>query len=193
MKYGHRKILLRQNKRTSVFFPLILALASILIEIFFIDYMITRGLEMRILNLNAANLEFTFPILNIQIIGMVILLLTSWAHLFENPFSIHKKNFVKNNKSLIILRMFNKTILLLFILCFFLFVPSILSSNWFLKYLLTSGVDFPFLKTFSVGFYNLFIKFMNISAVWKFVFLQISASIAILITSLFSRIKSNRK
>ena len=192
MKYGYRRITLYQKKLSVIVFIVMLAIASMAIEIFFIEYMISHGLENRIQWITISNLKLGIPILYLPIIGIVAVLLSTWAYIVERPY-MEKRGPGKWRASSHVFRMFNSSIFLLLVLCIFLFLPCILSSNWSLKKLFLTSNKVPSLRMLLLAFYKLFFYFMDMPIIWKFTLLQSSACLALAIFSFFVGVKTNRR
>jgi hypothetical protein len=193
MKYSYRKISIKQNKFEVGIFLSLLALASIAIEIYFIEYMIAYGLENKILRISLSGFKFGFPILYLPIVGIVIVLLSSWIFIIEKSYTKKIRGAVKTTKSIYLLEIFNSVTYLLLALCIFLFLPNILSSNWALKNLFLASKNFNFFDVLIVNFYSMFFSFINISAIWKYVILQISACFALVILALSLGVRNKSK
>ncbi len=195
MKYSYRKISIKQNKFEVGFFLSLLTLASIAIENYFIEYLIAHGLENKILGINLSGFIFGFPILYLPIAGIVIVLICSWISIIEKSYTkkIQGKVNTKKPKSIYLLEIFNPVTCLLLVLCIFLFLPNILSSNWALKNLFLASKNYKFFDVLIVNFYNIFFSFINISAIWKYVILQISACFGLAILALSFGIRNKRK
>ena len=189
MNQGYRRFTLYQKNHSIIFFMLMLAITTIVIEIFFIDYMTNHGLENRLQWITLSNWKFGIPILYLPIFGMVIVLLSSWKSIIERQY-LKKVRVRKLSNSSPFFNMFNSSISLLFVLCIFLFLPCILSSNWSLRKLITSEI--PLVRAFSLTFYELFFSFMDMPIIWKFTLLQSSACLALVLFSFFICVKTNR-
>ena len=86
MNQGYRRFTLYQKNHSIIFFMLMLAITTIVIEIFFIDYMTNHGLENRLQWITLSNWKFGIPILYLPIFGMVIVLLSSWKSIIERQY-----------------------------------------------------------------------------------------------------------
>ena len=190
MKHGYRRITLFQKKPLIIVFMLMLAITSIAIEIFFIEYMTSHGLENRMQWIILSNWKFGIPILCLPIFGIAVVLLSTWAYIVERQY-LKKGSIGKLRNSSPFSKMFNSSIFLLLVLCIFLFLPCILSSNWTIKKLLASEV--PLLRTFLLTFYELFFSFMDMPIIWKFTLLQSSVCLALALFSFFLGVKINRR
>lgn len=189
MKHGSKRITLYQKNPSITFFMLMLAITTIVIEIFFIDYMTNHGLENRMWWITLSNWKFGIPILYLPIFGIVVVLLSSWKSIIERQ-HLKKVRVWKLRNSSPFFNMFNSSIFLLFVLCIFLFLPCILSSNWSLRKLIANEI--PLVRAFSLTFYELFFSFMDMPVIWKFTLLQSSACLALALFSLFICVKTNR-
>jgi hypothetical protein len=192
MKHSYRKISLKQNRFEIGIFSSILILTSIAIEVYFVEYMVTHGLENKIQKIHLSGFNFEFPILYLAIAGVIAVLLCSWIFMIQMPFTKKNRGYAKTRKSIFFLKMLNATTFILLFLCIFLFLPNILGSNWALKYLFLSSDNIPFVKTLIDNFYNIFFSFINISAIWKYFILQIFTCFALAISSLFSGARNIR-
>jgi hypothetical protein len=195
MKHSYRKISIKQNKFEVGFFLSLMTLASIAIEIYFIEYLIAHGLENKILKISLSGFNFGFPILYLPIAGIVIVLLSSWISIIEKSYTrrIRGNAKTKKSKSIYLLEIFNPVTCLLLVLCIFLFLPNILGSNWALRNLFLASKNYNFFDVLIVNFYNVFFSFINISAIWKYVILQISACFGLAILAFSFGIRNKRK
>jgi hypothetical protein len=148
--------------------------------------MVTHGLENKIQKIYLSGFNFEFPILYLPIAGVITVLICSWIFMMQMSFAKKNQGYAKPRKSIFILKMSNATTFMLLFLCIILFLPNILGSNWALKYLFLSSNNIPFVKTLIDNFYSIFFSFINISAIWKYVILQIFSCFALAISSLFS-------
>ncbi len=184
MKYSYRRISLYRERSLVISFMLMLAITSAVLEIFFIDYLIARGLENKIQWINVYDSRIGIPILYLPIIGVLVVILSTWAYAVERPY-LRKVDIRKLRNSSPILRMFNLSIFFLLVLSIFLFLPCILGSNWSMKELFLKSSEIIPLKVILLGFYKRFIIFMDVAIIWKFVLLQGSACLALAIFSFF--------
>jgi len=193
MKRSYKKISIKHNKFEVGFFLSLLTLASIAIEIYFIEYMITHGLENKILRIGLSGLKLGFPILYLPIAGIVVVLLSSWIFTIEKSYTKKIRGSLKTKKSIYFLEIFNAVTYLLLVLCIFLFLPNILGSNWALRNLFLASKNFIFLDVLIENFYSIFFSFINISAIWKYVILQILACFALVILALSLGVRNKSK
>ena len=152
-----------------------------------------HGLENRILTIALPGLKFGFPILYLPIAGIVIVLLSSWIFIIEKSYTKKNRGILQTKRPIYFLEISNAVTWLLLVLCIFLFLPNILSSNWALRNLFLASKNFFFLDALIANFYNVFFSFINISAIWKYVILQILACFTLAAMALSFGVRNKSK
>jgi len=159
-----KRMVFRWTSTPSIISILILLTSTMLIEILYIDYMSARGLEYRILQ--AGYLKIPYPY--IPIIGVLMVLLTSWMNLTRSKALVRAKPSVKLPSILMILRMFEAAFLLPTIFAVTLYLPYLVGSNWMILGLAKVEANLPALKEVTSRIYGSTVAIMGMPPSWKY-------------------------
>ncbi|MGQ9542599.1 MAG: hypothetical protein ACUVTM_00715 [Candidatus Bathyarchaeia archaeon] len=175
MSLTYRRMILRWTSRPALASAGILLTSTLLIEVLYIDYMLARGLEGK--TIQAGYLSLPYPY--IPIIGVLMVLLTSWMHMARSRAFVKARPNIRLPESLMHLRMVEATFLLLTIFAGTLYIPYLLGSNWMILGLANLESTLPALRDSISGFYGGAVNIMGLPPVLKYGLSQVASCIIV--------------
>lgn len=165
MSVVQRRIILKPTSPTSLISIVILLASTVLIEIYFTDYLKVRGLEFKSYQFAALP---AIPYLYLPIIGFVAVMLSSWMYLARARLVVQAKPGVQLNSTILPARTFEATFVLMTIQVAALFVPYVLGSNWMLNELSSVTTIILGLRVLYLWFYGTIAPMMGLDPIWKY-------------------------
>ncbi|TRO61088.1 hypothetical protein E2P64_01560 [Candidatus Bathyarchaeota archaeon] len=184
-----RRIIFKWTSTSSIFSILLLTASTIMIQLFLIQYLVTRGLEFKFFIIYG----LAIPYLYIPLIGFVAVILSCWMYLTEKKATIHAKPGTGIPIMILPVRMFEAAFILLAMLTGLLFLPYVLGSNWILGFLFSIQSSIPALKTAITGFYGYFSSIMGFAPIMKYFFSNFISFLIIGCTVIIIGRKSRRR
>ncbi len=184
-----RRIIFKWTSTSSIFSILLLTASTIMIQLFLIQYLVTRGLEFKFFIIYG----LAIPYLYIPLIGCVAVILSCWMYLTEKKATIHAKPGTSIPIMILPVRMFEAAFILLAMLTGLLFLPYVLGSNWILGILFSIQSSIPALKTAITGFYGYFSSIMGLAPIMKYFFSNFISFLIIACTVIIIGRKSRRR
>jgi hypothetical protein len=173
------------NKEKITSFALLTCLFSI-VEAIFTSYFISYGLSKAGLMLKILNNKILIPAYLLPIIGIFAVILSAWDYLLSKLFHLKNKSKMTNLKAL------EQTSIIIAIFTLFLFIPSIIISNWFLSLVSKLCNTMPGLKFLFNLLAQFIIVLLSIDNFLIFVLIQDIAGFAIVFFVLtWSRFKKS--
>jgi len=174
-----RRIILKLTAPTSLFSIVILLASTVLIEIYFTDYLNVRGLEFKSYQFPALP---AIPYLYLPIIGFVAVMLSSWMYLVRARLVVQAKPGVQLRSTVLSARTFEATFVLMTIQVAALFIPYVLGSNWMLNELSSVTTIILGLRGLYLWFYGTIAPMMGLDPIWKY-FASNAVSYAIIVAA----------
>ncbi|MEM3048942.1 MAG: hypothetical protein QXK72_07020 [Candidatus Bathyarchaeia archaeon] len=159
-----KRMVFRWTSTPSLILIFTLLTSTVLIEVLYVEYMSARGLEFRVLQ--AAYLSIPYPY--IPIIGVLMVILTSWMNLTRSKAFVRARPSVKLPSILMTLRMFEAAFLLLTTFTITLYLPYVVGSNWMILGLAMVEETFPMLKEVTSKLYGGTVAIMGLPPSWKY-------------------------
>ncbi len=190
MSTMQRRIIFRWTSTPALASILILVVATVLVEIFFIDYLAATGLEYLSYPLDSLP---AIPYVYIPIIGFLAVMLSSWTYLTEARSFIRAKRGVAISYTIMPARMFEAAFILLAVLAAALYLPYILASNWMINNLFSLKQSSSAFAAPLSWFYSGASGAMDLSPIWKYVLSNLAAYIIIVVVVLVFASGSRRR
>jgi len=160
-----RRIVFKPTAPTSLVSIAILMASTVLIEIYFTDYLMVRGLEFK--SYQFASLP-SIPYLYLPIIGFVAVMLSSWMYLARARLVVQAKLGVQLRSTILSARTFEATFVLMTIQAAALFIPYVLGSNWMLNEISSVTTLILGLRGLYLWFYGTIAPMMGLDPIWKY-------------------------
>lgn len=160
-----RRIVFKPTAPTSLVSIAILMASTVLIEIYFTDYLMVRGLEFK--SYQFASLP-SIPYLYLPIIGFVAVMLSSWMYLARARLVVQAKLGVQLRSTILSARTFEATFVLMTIQAAALFIPYVLGSNWMLNEISSVTTLILGLRGLYLWFYGTIAPMMGVDPIWKY-------------------------
>jgi hypothetical protein len=161
-----------ENKKSIV--TIIVAILVIVIESFYVNYMLARGLEDKAAGL--AIIKAGFPLAALPAIGTFFVVLASWYHASAKLLPTKGRLDPRKRDLLVWLKIANVALLILAVFVGTLFLPYVLWSSWLWGYLgRTSSL---------VSLYENTAGVWKMNALWKYVVSQNLSAIFVAIVAL---------
>ena len=160
-----RRIVFKPTAPTSLVSIAILMASTVLIEIYFTDYLMVRGLEFK--SYQFASLP-SIPYLYLPIIGFVAVMLSSWMYLARARLVVQAKLGVQLRSTILSARTFEATFVLMTIQVAALFIPYVLGSNWMLNEISSVTTLILGLRGLYLWFYGTIAPMMGLDPIWKY-------------------------
>ena len=165
MSIAPRRVLLRWTSTTSLLTIMILTVSTLVIEIFFTDYLVARGLEYKTYQLTQ---YLTIPYPYIPLVGFLAVVLFSWTYLVKMRSFVLARPGAPLPKIILPIRMFEIAFVLLTVLACSLFIPYILGSNWMLRNFFIAKSSIPALSGLYSAYYGAIPAMMTLAPLWKY-------------------------
>jgi hypothetical protein len=169
---------------------LILVLSTVLIEIFFVDYLAATGLEY--LSYSGDSLP-AIAYVYIPIIGFIAVMLSSWTYLTEVRSFVRAKPGSAIPYTIMPARMFEAALILLTVLAAALYLPYVFASNWMINNLFSLKQSSSAFAGPISWFYGGASGAMNLSPIWKYVLSNLAAYVIIVVVVLALASGSRRR
>ncbi len=162
---------------------LVFAAIAVSIEILFFNYMVSRGLVDRPVNISLWNFKIPISIALLFSLGNGLVLLTLWMSVFESTAYVRAGPDRQVRRILYPLRMIRGAALVLTPFTIVLFTPYILESSWFIGIVAAVSNAIPSLRQSAVDFYNWSFGVSRTDASVRFIASQLSAAFAAVVVS----------
>ena len=190
MSTAPRKIVFRWISTASLISMLILAVSTILIQIYLTDYLMARGLEYRTYQLAQ---YLSIPYLYIPLVGFLAVMLFSWVYLMRVRSFVQAKPGVRLPSVIAPLRMIELASLLLAVLAGSLFIPYVLGSNWMLSNFFKTKSSIPALSGLYSSYYGAATPMMDLAPLWKYFISNMLSNIIVVAAALIMAHKAVRR
>ncbi|MBS7625545.1 hypothetical protein KEJ51_00660 [Candidatus Bathyarchaeota archaeon] len=175
-----KRMVFRWTSTPSLISIFTLLTSTVIIEILYIDYMSARGLESRVLQ--AGYLSIPYPY--IPIIGILMVIITSWMNLTRSKAFVRARHSVKLPSILMALRMFESALLIPTIFAITLYLPYLVGSNWMILGLAKVEETFPTLKEVTSRLYGSTVAIMGLPPSWKYGLSQALSCIIVVVSTI---------
>jgi hypothetical protein len=185
-----RRILLRWTSTASQLTILILTVSTLLIEVFFTDYLVARGLEYKTYQLTQ---YLTIPYPYIPLVGFLAVILFSWTYLVKVRSFVLARPGASLPKIILPIRMFEIAFVLLTVLACSLFMPYILGSNWMMHNFFNAKSSIPSLSGLYSSYYGAAPAMMMLAPLWKYFLSNMLSYIIVVVAALIMARKTARR
>ena len=194
MSEGYKRVVLRWATARGIISAALLIATIILLQFFFVDYMLSHGFSPSNEQVKIGSLQVTFPIVLLPALGVSLVMLSSWMYAVDRTMRVRVKTDLRKQRVGADLRMVEVGALILSVYSLFLFIPYILGSNWFITGANSLSQRLPQLGQFFVAAYGTVISLMDLDSIWKFALSQnLAACSAAFFAALYVRRQSRAR
>ena len=172
MSEGYKRVVLRWATARGIISVALLIATIILLQFFFINYMLSHGFSPSNEQVKIGTLQVTFPIVLLPALGVSLVILSSWVYAVDRTMRVRVKTDLRKQRMGADSRMVEVGALILGAYSLFLFMPYILGSNWFIIGANSLSQRLPQLGQFFVSAYGSVILLMDLDSIWKFALSQ---------------------
>jgi hypothetical protein len=167
-----RRIIFRWTSTPALASISILVVSTLLVEIFFVDYLAATGLEYL-----SYPVDFlpAIPYVYIPIVGFITVMLFSWTYLTEARSFIRAKPGGAIPYTIMPARMFETAFILLAVLAAALYLPYVFASNWMINNLFSLKQSSSAFAGPLSWFYGGASGAMDLSPIWKYILSNLTA------------------
>lgn len=156
---------------------MLFALVTVLIELFYFSYMVGRGLVDKHVVIPVGPWTLPVSIAFLLSMGNAVVLLTLWMSVFENVAYVKAGPDRRVRRMLYPLRMLRVATLVLAPFTIVLFVPYVVESAGFVRFVDSLTTTIPQLRQGAIDFYNWAFGISRIEAPTRFIVSQVSAAL----------------
>lgn len=153
------------------------ATVTVLIELFYFNYMVGRGLVDKQVTIPIGPWVLPISIALFLSLGTAVVLLTLWMSVFENVAYVKAGPDRQVRRMLYPLRMLRVATLVLAPFTIVLFVPYVVESAGFVRFVDSLTTTIPQIRQGAVDFYNWAFGISRIEASTRFIVSQVSAAL----------------
>jgi len=179
MAEKYRKMPLRWRTREVWISICALAVVTLLLEIFFMNYMVAHGLESMIDAILVDGWKFTIPTPLAFAVAMIVVVIACWAYLVEGTAIIGVRSDLGRRSATAPVRMVEAGSSILVAFAFSLFAPYIIGSDWFGGIISGSFANNPQLHGLASGITAFMIRLGDLEILWKYVISQNVSGLAV--------------
>ncbi len=190
MSEGYKRAVLRWATVRGIISAAVLIAATILLQVFFVEYMSFHGFSLRNEQIKIGTLEVFVPIVLLPTLGVTLVILSSWMYAVERTMRVRIKADLRKQRIERVSRMVETSALILGNYSLFLFIPYILGSNWFMTGVNNLSTNLPQLGWFFAIAYGTIISLMDLDSIWKF---ALSQNLAACGAALFAAVYVHRQ
>jgi hypothetical protein len=172
MSEGYKRVVLRWATARGIISTALLIATIILLQFFFINYMLSHGFSPSNGQVKIGTLQVTFPIVLLPALGVSLVILSSWMYAVDRTMRMRVKTDLRKQRIGADSRMVEVGALILGAYSLFLFIPYVLGSNWFIAWANSLSQRLPQLGQFFVSAYRSVISLMDLDSIWKFALSQ---------------------
>ncbi len=194
MTETYKRIFLRWEIVRGWIPAIVFAASAVALEVFFLNYMLARGLVDKTVPLPLGPWSLPFSIVLFFSLGVAVVLLTLWMTVFENTAYAKAGPDRQVRRVLYPLRMVRVAALVLAPFTIILFLPYVIMSGWFVGSFRSLSVTIPLFHDSIVRFYNWAFGISETDVSTRFIVSQLSAALgAVAVGSLYLwRVKGTR-
>jgi len=190
MSERYKKIAFGWKSSRGIGIALALLLASIAVSVIFVEYMAARGLEDRIETVQLGPVSLPVRVVLLPSIGVMLLLVFSWAYLVEETAYVRATPGPRQEEALISIKLVKYAALVTAVFTTTLFVPYLLGSFLFLKFLAGIVGVMRFLEPYARSAISAVSPFSALGGASKYLIsLNLAALMVVAVTLLFARRK----
>jgi hypothetical protein len=190
MSERYKKVAFGWKSSKGIGIALVLLLASIVVSMIFVEYMSVRGLEDRIETVQLGPVSLPLRIVFLPSIGVMLLFVFSWAYLVEETAYVRATPGPRQEEALIFIKFVKYAALVIAVFTTTLFVPYLLGSFVFLRFLASVVSLMRFLEPYTGSAISAVSPFSALSGASKYLIsLNLAALMVVVVTLLFARRK----
>lgn len=161
-----------------------MALASFLLGILFIKYLSTHGMEDKVEIIRLGTMNVPIRSLFLPWIGIACLLVFAWMYLVQETTYVRATLGPQSDERLLSLRIIKYAALVMAIFASSLFIPYLLGSLLFLRFLGSLASFARFLEPHALRAVSAMASFLVLNENWKYILSLNSAALAVLALAL---------
>jgi len=167
---------------------LLLALASALISLLLVEYLSTHGLEDRLEFLRFGTVGLPIRIIFLPSVGIALLFIFAWVYLVQETAYVRAVPGPALEEKLLSLRMVKYAAYVVAIFASCLFIPYLLGSALFLRFLGLTTSFVRFIEPYTLRAITVMSSFNVLNENWKYILsLNLAALIAVVLTLFTAR------
>jgi len=184
----YRKIIVKWKSLRGVSIALLLALASALISLLLVEYLSTHGLEDRLEFLRFGTVGLPIRIIFLPSVGIALLFIFAWVYLVQETAYVRAVPGPALEEKLLSLRMVKYAAYVVAIFASCLFIPYLLGSALFLRFLGLTTSFVRFIEPYTLRAITVMSSFNVLNENWKYILsLNLAALIAVVLTLFTAR------
>ncbi len=188
MSERYRRIVVRWKSLRGLSIGLLLALASVLISLLFVEYLSAYGLEDKVEFVQIGTTSLPIHVLFLPLAGTALLFIFGWVYLVQETAYVRATPGPALEEKLLSIRMVKYAALVVAIFASSLFIPYLLGSALFLRFLGRVTVFARFLEPYALQAIAVMSSFQVLNENWKYpLSLNLAALISVVLTLLIAR------
>jgi hypothetical protein len=168
MSEGYRRVVFRWATARGIISAALLVATIILLQLFFINYMLSHGFSPTNEQVKIGTLQVTSLIVLLPAVGVTLVILSSWMYAVDRTMRVRVKTDLRKQRMGADCRIVEVSALILGAFSLSLFVPYIFGSNWFIAGANNLSQRIPQLGQFLASTYGTVISLMDLDSIWKF-------------------------
>jgi len=190
MSERYKKVAVEWRSPKGIGIALALLLASIVVGMIFVEYLSVRGLEDRLMTIQLGPVSLPLRIVFLPSIGVTLLFVFAWAYLVQETAYIRATPGPRQEEALVSIKLVKYAALVTAVFTIVLFVPYLLGSLLFLRFLASVVSLMRFLEPFARSVLSAVSRFSGLSEASKYLIsLNLAAVTVVVVTLLLVRRK----